>query len=261
MSPTTDPYLIPGTDCLDNWLGITDPAQLAQAESDITLTRVYELMTWRAVPGDFDLDHLQGFHRVIFSDVFPWAGEIRLVDMAKAAPEPGRMPTVFTLVQDLPATSDDLFARLGADNHLKNIPDQQQFTTRLAGYYSELNQAHPFREGNGRTQRAFWQQLSAEAGWTVDWLKVDPAALARAGAAPTHQERTDLATRMLAPAISPNLDHPLHRTRERVNAALLRSLTGRAAAPCKGSQPTRAAQPDSPQRRQGRDQGPQPPTR
>jgi cell filamentation protein len=43
---------------------------------------------------------------------------------------------------------------------------------RLAYYYGELNARHPFREGNGRTQRAFLRQLAAAAGWRVDWSGV-----------------------------------------------------------------------------------------
>lgn len=251
MSPTTDPYLIPGTDCLDNWLGITDAAELAQAEADITLIRVYELMTWRAVPGDYDLAHLQNFHRVIFGDVYPWAGEIRLVDIAKP-------PTVFTLSRDIPAMAEDLFGQLRAENHLRGITDQGQFVTSLAHYYTGINQMHPFREGNGRTQRAFCQHLAEEAGWKLDWLKVNPAALEPAGAAPSLWEGKRLAVEMLTPAVSKDLNHPLHRTRARVNAALLRSLTGRAATPCDGSQPGRTAPPEQPQRRQehgGKEQG------
>ena len=43
------------------------------------------------------------------------------------------------------------------------------FVERLAYYYGEINACHPFREGNGRTQRAFLRQLSAAANWRLDW--------------------------------------------------------------------------------------------
>lgn len=46
---------------------------------------------------------------------------------------------------------------------------RDSFVGRLAYYYSELNAVHPFREGNGRCNRAFLRQLSAAAGWRIDW--------------------------------------------------------------------------------------------
>jgi cell filamentation protein len=48
------------------------------------------------------------------------------------------------------------------------------FVTRLAHYYAEINAVHPFREGNGRTQRAFLGQIAAGAGHPVDWTGLDP---------------------------------------------------------------------------------------
>ncbi len=43
------------------------------------------------------------------------------------------------------------------------------FLDRMAHFFGEVNAIHPFREGNGRTQRAFFRQLSREAGWPIDW--------------------------------------------------------------------------------------------
>ncbi len=50
---------------------------------------------------------------------------------------------------------------------------RERFVELLAHYYGELNVLHPFREGNGRTQRAFLRQLSAAAGWRLDWSALD----------------------------------------------------------------------------------------
>ncbi|GAA1017893.1 hypothetical protein Aple_027240 [Acrocarpospora pleiomorpha] len=44
----------------------------------------------------------------------------------------------------------------------------------MTHYFAEVNAIHPFREGNGRTQRAFFGQLSREAGWPIDWSGLDP---------------------------------------------------------------------------------------
>lgn len=47
------------------------------------------------------------------------------------------------------------------------------FVARLAHYYGEINAIHPFREGNGRTQRAFLGQLALDAGWRMAWSELD----------------------------------------------------------------------------------------
>ena len=234
--PLHDPYLIPGTDCLDNLLGITDAGILSGLEADVSLIRVHELMTWRAIPGDYNLGHLQDFHRVIFGDVYPWAGETRIVDIAKP-------PTVFTLNRDIPAMAEAVFGQLADEQHLRGISDQGAFTTSLAHYYTAVNQLHPFREGNGRTQRAFFQQMASEAGWRLDWLEVSPAALVAAGEAPSLWEGKQIAIEMFGPAISPNPDHPLHIDSARGRAAQLRSTTGRKPQPQAAKpSPARAAQ-------------------
>lgn len=50
---------------------------------------------------------------------------------------------------------------------------RQHFVEALAYYYGEINARHPFREGNGRTLRAFLRQLAASAGWRLDWSALD----------------------------------------------------------------------------------------
>jgi cell filamentation protein len=47
------------------------------------------------------------------------------------------------------------------------------FTERLTYYFGEVNAIHPFREGNGRAQRTFFEQLAGDAGFTLDWQRLD----------------------------------------------------------------------------------------
>ncbi len=69
----SDPYLDPVHGVLRNRLGITDPAELEQAETDFSAVRLAQLQR-RALPGNYDLPHLQRFHQHIFGDVYPWGG-------------------------------------------------------------------------------------------------------------------------------------------------------------------------------------------
>ncbi|MEV8287058.1 hypothetical protein [Streptomyces niveus] len=67
---------------LRNKLGITDHQLLATAEADITRARLV-MLAERPLHGAYDLDHLQAFHASVFGDIYPWAGELRTVNIAK----------------------------------------------------------------------------------------------------------------------------------------------------------------------------------
>lgn len=57
------------------------------------------------------------------------------------------------------------------DNVLRGM-ERSQFIERLAYHYEQFNYIHPFREGNGRTQRVFWGRVANDAGWQLDWRNV-----------------------------------------------------------------------------------------
>lgn len=77
-----DPYVYPGTQVLRNHFAIHDPVELARREHDASTARQLELQA-NPLPGRYDLEHLQAFHRHILGDLYPWAGKIRTVAIAK----------------------------------------------------------------------------------------------------------------------------------------------------------------------------------
>ncbi|MEU8648908.1 Fic family protein [Streptomyces sp. NPDC048737] len=66
----------------------------------------------------------------------------------------------------------EVFGCLASSGHLRGLP-RQEFVVRLAELYGDLNVLHPFREGNGRAQKAFLAQLSADAGYDLNWSGMD----------------------------------------------------------------------------------------
>jgi cell filamentation protein len=168
-----DPYTDPDHGVLRNLLGITDPVVLSRAESDITAATLARLGEVR-LPGDYDLDHLRAFHRVIFGLIYPWAGEIRTVTIART--------DVFCLPRHIESYAAEVFGKLRAENHLHGL-DRVRFVERLAHLLAEVNSIHPFREGNGRTQRAFFAQVARDAGYVLDWSGLDESANTAASAA------------------------------------------------------------------------------
>ena len=158
-----DTYLDPASGVLRNLLDITDAAELARAEAALSASRLIDLER-RRLPGRYDLAHLQAFHRYILGDVYGWAGQLRTVSIAKGS--------VFCLPQHLESYAADVFGRLAAADRLRGLA-RDPFITGLAGFLADVNALHPFREGNGRTQRAFFRQLSRQAGWPIDWSALD----------------------------------------------------------------------------------------
>jgi len=142
---------------LENILGITDSPLLAEAEERISKKKAVELFesellnTWEA--GSFS--SLRCIHKYLFDEIYDFAGEIRTVNIAK-----GNFR--FAPLMYLEAA-------------LANIEKMPQSTfDEIVEKYVEMNIAHPFREGNGRSTR-IWLDciLKKGIGKVVDWSKVD----------------------------------------------------------------------------------------
>ena len=142
---------------LENKLGITNSAELAREEERISKKKAVELFESgsldKLAPGRFA--SLQAIHKALFKDIYDFAGELRMVNLAK-----GNFrfaPLMY------------LEAALG------NIDKMPQSTfDEIIEKYVEMNIAHPFREGNGRSTRLWLDQmLKAGIGQVVDWSKVD----------------------------------------------------------------------------------------
>ncbi|MBL4571602.1 MAG: Fic family protein [Gammaproteobacteria bacterium] len=158
-----DPYLIPGTQTLRNKLNITDPNLLQEAEQDLSSARDMEIARY-PVPGNFDYQHLKDIHKKLFGDVYPWAGEPRTVDIHKAS--------TFAPARLLEQSANKVFGDLAKDGYLRGL-EKGEFIVKAATHFGEINFVHPFRDGNGRTQRVFFDHLAARAGHSFDWSRID----------------------------------------------------------------------------------------
>lgn len=165
-----DPYA-EANGVLKNKLGITNIADLNAAESDLVGARIAELRE-NLIKGNFDLDHAKAIHKHLFQDVYPWAGEIRRVDIVRG-------DDYFARHEYIADEFRKLAGQLHKENNLKNLtPDE--FAERAGHYLGELNALHPFREGNGRTQRELVGQLAHEAGYEIAWANIGKDAMTQA---------------------------------------------------------------------------------
>ena len=116
------------------------------------------------IQGTFDLAHLQAIHHHLFQDVYEWAGQLRTVDISKGSSRFGNCGMIESyLGQQLDKISGESF--------LIGLPPER-FIERQAHYMAEINAAHPFREGNGRVQRAFCAQMAEQTGYFMDFNEV-----------------------------------------------------------------------------------------
>ena len=142
---------------LKNKLGITDSFELAQAEERISKTRALELFE-KGLLDTFEVGTFRGLaqiHSYLFHEIYDFAGQIRMVNIAKGN---FRFAPVLYL-----------------EAALENIGRMPQGTfDEIIEKYVEMNVAHPFREGNGRSTRLWLDAiLKKELRQVIDWSRVD----------------------------------------------------------------------------------------
>ncbi len=170
MSEQED-YTYPGSHVLKNKADIRDFGALQRFERGATAVRTQELRE-SPVRGEYDLSHLQAIHKQVFKDVYEWAGEVRKVDIAKG---PAGDRTLFTFKEDIPQKAQEVQSAIKEANYLRGL-DKEQFAGKITEVYAGVNEMHPFREGNGRATREFISQLAKDAGYQLDYSKVDKQA-------------------------------------------------------------------------------------
>jgi cell filamentation protein len=186
-------YTYPDTDTVKNKFGEIDFEKLEHREGRLIAARLLEIEAGNSPEGQFDGDHLKAIHRHLFQDVYEWAGHTRdeLVKLSDGteATEPimHRQGGLDFLAGHLiPHTLDDLAKRVREADYLRGL-SREEFATRAADIMAVLNDVHPFRDGNGHTQRAFVRALADQAGHSPDFTVVSRERMIQAS---THDDPT-----------------------------------------------------------------------
>lgn len=142
---------------LENKLGIMNDIEFSKEEERITKLNALKLFDSNKI-NEFEVGTIKGLsdiHRYLFSDIYDFAGKVRDVNLAKGN---FRFAPAMYLEEAL--------------NKIDNMP--QDNYNNIIKKYIEMNVAHPFREGNGRSTRIWLDMiLKKELGKVVDWSKVD----------------------------------------------------------------------------------------
>lgn len=158
-----DPYVYLGTNILRNRQDIEHAAKAEAFEREMSGLRYAELYC-TGVTGGFDASHVRSIHRHLFQDVYDWAGEFRTIRIWKGDGE-------FTAPESIEPELSTLCAGIARDNRYAGLP-KRETARAVADVVSRLNRIHPFREGNGRTQRVFAWQLARNAGYDLDFSNI-----------------------------------------------------------------------------------------
>ena len=166
-----------GTTVLINKFGLRDAEALAEVEAAVVPAKA---AMWEAKPlcETFDFAHYKAIHRWLFEDLYEWAGEVRTIDLSKKG-------TMFCPAGEINRVAQAIFSRLKAEKFLVGL-EKPEFVLQLTDFYQRTNELHPFREGNGRTQRVFLSQLGngrtqrvflsqlcRHAGYHLDFSQLD----------------------------------------------------------------------------------------
>lgn len=145
---------------LKNKLNIQDQKTLDKIERQFARNR----MEQGSPTGDFDLAHLQAIHNHLFQDVYEWAGELRQVEISKGESH-------FLARSRIDMGMGDVHKRITTARYYEGS-SPHQFAESAAEIIGDINYIHPFREGNGRTQLQYLEQLGDKAGHKLDLAKL-----------------------------------------------------------------------------------------
>lgn len=169
-----DPYVYPGTTVLKNKFGIKDSKLLSTLERQITETKVLSLSRADSefLNGDFDLKHLCAIHKFLFGDIYEWAGELRKEGFISKG------ESIFCFAPLIESYADTIFGKMRLETFSEM--NRAECAQKMAYYLSEVNALHPFREGNGRATRMFFEALAFKHGWQLSLFKMPHKALQKA---------------------------------------------------------------------------------
>lgn len=154
----TDTYCYHKSNVLMNKLNITNNDMLEKAELEITSYKASEV---EFSPPPYDMQYWKNIHKSLFYELYEWAGKVRNIGMTKGK-------TQFCNPKFIEQEADKLFQTLMRNNYWIDSSHEQLIITG-AELYAELNMLHPFREGNGRSQRILFEHIFANCGYRIHW--------------------------------------------------------------------------------------------
>lgn len=146
-----------------NHLNIKITAELKQAEADIVAASLIRIEQ-EPLPAAFTFDYLISLHQQLFQEIYPWAGVVRTDDISKGISH-------FAPATKIPRYAGMIFNDLNNREFMQENCSDEDFITGTAKLLTQINNLHPFYEGNGRSQRLFLSKIAIACGYQFDWTK------------------------------------------------------------------------------------------
>ncbi|MFT4347330.1 BID domain-containing T4SS effector [Bartonella ancashensis] len=174
-------YLYPGTETLRNKYGITNHTEYETRCAHDTAQAAVNLC-YEPLPEKFNYSYLKYIHKRLFEKTFEWAGYPRNFPFTFSDGSIAYMPSMRKEDSEFCFVSGDRIQesfelvdnKISEMNNLKGL-SRQDFIRNAAAIFAAINDIHPFREGNGRTQRAFFERLGEAANHKLDFSLVTRA--------------------------------------------------------------------------------------
>jgi cell filamentation protein len=163
-----DPYLYDDVDVLRNLGNIRDAQELKRAEGDITKHTMAMVYVQRFAK--FNVETLCGIHRVIFDDLFDWAGEFRTIPVVKHEEVLGGDTVRYAYPNQIKKELDEASKEI---SKLRKSMSKEELLFKLVRIAAKIWQTHPFREGNTRTVISFIVLLAAHLRIEIDYALLE----------------------------------------------------------------------------------------
>ena len=166
MNNYDDYYFYPNSSVLRNKLNIRFQQDLDVKESDIVLTRIYQIEFDPSCLGNqtFDFEYLKSIHRYLFQDVYEWAGNVKLQNTYKKNMH-------YVDVADIPQRAKEIFGDV-KKNFTTNM-QPGEFCEKAGQLLYDIHFLHPFREGNTRSELTYIKLLSEYCNVGLDYTAVN----------------------------------------------------------------------------------------
>lgn len=155
-------YFFKSTNVLKNYFKIKDNNELQKLEKRLVTNNTKKL---KDISQPYDFNYIIYIHKTLFDNIYPFAGQLRQANMGK-----GNQDTTmsrFFDYQEIPFHIQHFNHYIKSKNYLSGINDKEQFAYELCELYLFINDIHAFREGNGRTQNMFINQLAKKNGYEL----------------------------------------------------------------------------------------------
>ena len=158
----SDIYTDKSTGVLINKLGITDPELLKQAEADIVIVRLKEIL--ESQDFTYGYESYLKLHQQMFQDIYPFAGELRKIDMQKSERILSGFPMIFG---DKSQISKQL-RKVFKEKEINFEASKEEIVAQLVDFMSSIWEIHPFREGNTRSIITYTMKYIRHSGLKID---------------------------------------------------------------------------------------------